>query len=226
MKRWVLLGCALVVALTFSGTALAKSKHGLQLYTTTVDAATAAELAQAGYDIASTRAGFAGVELELVLAPAERAKLAREGVTLRVTRDKKGRSQTQRFALQAASGFNVWRSWDEPGGIRDELYEIAADNPQLVDLKVLGETYEGRQYIALKVTQGARGIRDGKRPAVLYVSTFHAREWISTEVNRRLLHWYIDQWRANDPEVRNLLRTTELWFVLVHNPDGYQYTFD
>ena len=226
MRRWVLLGCALVVALTFSGTALGKSKHGLQLYTTTVDAATATELAQAGYDIASVQAGFSGVELQLVLAPAERAKLAREGVQLRVTRDRQGRSQTQRLALQAANGFNVWRSFDEPGGIRDELYELAADNPQLIDLKVLGETHEGREYIALKVTQGARGIRDGRRPAVLYVSTFHAREWISTEVNRRLLHWYIDQWRANDPEIRNLLRTTELWFVLVHNPDGYQYTFD
>jgi Zinc carboxypeptidase len=226
MKRWVLLGCALVAALTFSGAALANSKHGLQLYTTTVDAATAEQLAQAGYDIAASEAGFAGVELQLVLTPGERAKLAREGVALRVTRDGSGRSQTERFALQAANGFNVWRSWDEPGGIRDELYEIAADNPQLVKLSVLGTSHEGREYVALKVTQGARGIQDGRRPAVLYVSTFHAREWISTEVNRRLLHWYIDQWRANNADVRRLLRETELWFVLVHNPDGYQYTFD
>ncbi|MGH2994902.1 MAG: M14 family metallopeptidase [Gaiellaceae bacterium] len=67
---------------------------------------------------------------------------------------------------------------------------------------------------------------DGRRPAVLYVSTHHAREWISTEVNRRLLRWYIDQWRANNTSIKNLLKTTELWFVLVHNPDGYQYTFD
>ncbi len=226
MKRWVLLGCAFAVMLAFSGTALAASKHGLQLYTTTVDAATAEQLSQAGYDIAAAQAGFAGVELQLVLTRAERAKLAQQGIGLRVTRDTKGRSQTQRFALQAASGFNVWRSWDEAGGIRDELYEIAADNPQLVKLRVFGETYEGREYIALKLTQGARGIQDGKRPAVLYASTFHAREWISTEVNRRLLHWYIDEWRANNPEVRDLLRTTELWFVLVDNPDGYQYSFD
>ena len=112
MKRWVLLGCALVVALTFSGTALAAGKHGLQLYTTTVDATKAQELAQAGYDIASSEAGFAGVELEIVLSPRELAKLRREGLTLQVTRDNQGRSQTQRFALQSANGFNVWRSWD------------------------------------------------------------------------------------------------------------------
>jgi hypothetical protein len=226
MKRWVLLSCALIAALTFSGTALAKSKHGLQLYTATVDAATLDRLAREGYDVASTRAGFAAVEVDLVLAPGERGKLAREGIKLRVKKDKQGRSQTQRAALQSENGFNVYRSFDEPGGIRDEMYAIARRNPQLIKLQVLGESVEGREYIALKVTQGARGQQDGKRPAVLYVSTYHAREWISTEVNRRLLHWYVDQWRAKNKEIRDLLKTTELWFVLVHNPDGYEYTFD
>ena len=61
---------------------------------------------------------------------------------------------------------------------------------------------------------------------MLYSSTQHAREWIANEVNRRLMNWYIDRWRANDPEIKNLLKDTELWFILVANPDGYEYTFD
>ena len=93
-------------------------------------------------------------------------------------------------------------------------------------LEVLGHTGQGREIIAVKLTQGAQEQPDGRRPAVLYSSTQHAREWISTEVNRRLMNHYIDRWRANDREVRKLLQTTELWFVLVANPDGYQYTFD
>ena len=40
------------------------------------------------------------------------------------------------------------------------------------------------------------------------------------------MNYYIDRWRANDREVRKLLQTTELWFMPVANPDGYQYTFD
>ena len=40
------------------------------------------------------------------------------------------------------------------------------------------------------------------------------------------MNHYIERWRANDREVRKLLQTTELWFILVANPDGYQYTFD
>ena len=70
---------------------------------------------------------------------------------------------SEQAAAQAAAGFTVWRSWDEPGGIRDELYRLARDNPQLVKLVVLGRTYQGRELIALKVTQGARGVRDGSR---------------------------------------------------------------
>ena len=54
----------------------------------------------------------------------------------------------------------------------------------------------------------------------------HAREWIAGEVNRRLLEWYIKGWREEKPKVVDILTTTELWFVLVQNPDGYQYTFD
>ena len=45
-------------------------------------------------------------------------------------------------------------------------------------------------------------------------------------MNRRTLHYFIDQYNAGNPEIRDLLRRTELWFVIVANPDGYQYTFD
>ena len=40
------------------------------------------------------------------------------------------------------------------------------------------------------------------------------------------LHHFIDGWRANDKEIKNLLKETELWFVISANPDGYQFTFD
>ena len=133
----------------------------------------------------------------------------------------------QQFAArQAADGFTVWRSYDEPGGIRDQLYAAARNNPQLVKLVKLGTTSQGREILAVKLTQGARWVPDGMRPAVLYSATQHAREWIATEVDRRLMNHYIDRWRAGDREVRRLLQSTELWFIPVANPDGYQYTFD
>ena len=75
----------------------------------------------------------------------------------------------------------------------------------------------------LKVTQNARNVADGTRPAVLYSSNNHAREWIAAEVERRLMRWIIEH--KNDPKIADLLARTELWFMPIQNPDGYDYTF-
>jgi hypothetical protein len=193
----------------------------LNMYTATVDGATLQELVNEGYDVTPTGATVDGTRVGLVLSAGEREALEAKGINLQ------GTGGTSRMAAaQPPPDPVVYRSWDEQGGIEDEIREVAADNRDLVKLVDLGNTYQGRDYLALKVTRDARKLQDGKRPAVLYVATYHAREWISTEVNRRLLHWYIDQYRAGNAQVRSILRSTELWFVLVHNPDGYEYTFD
>jgi zinc carboxypeptidase len=198
----------------------------LDAYTAVVQPADVSAIAQEGIDVSGQRRVANGVELEVVLDQAQADRLRGKGVDLKLTRVKGGMTVREFAAEQSVNGFNVWRSYDEAGGIRDQLYAAARTNPQLVKLKVLGHTGQGREIIAVKLTQGAQGQPDGKRPAVLYSSTQHAREWISTEVNRRLMNHYIERWRANDRQVRKLLQTTELWFVLVANPDGYQYTFD
>ena len=72
---------------------------------------------------------------------------------------------------------------------------------------------------------GAKGVPDGSRPAALYSSLQHAREWIASEIDRRLMYHYVNGWKNNDKQIKNLLKGTELWFVPVMNPDGYQYTF-
>ena len=106
------------------------------------------------------------------------------------------------------------------------MYALARKYPQITKLVKIGTTLNGREILALKVTQGARGQADGSRPAVLFSATQHAREWIATEIDRRLMYHYIEGWRDNDKQIKNLLKSTELWFVPVMNPDGYQYTFD
>src|SRR5688572_2539047 len=198
----------------------------LDVYTAVVQPAQLTMIAEQGIDVSDQRPVANGIELDIVLDHAQADRLRGKGVDLKLTRVKGGKTVREFAAEQAANGFTVWRSYDEPGGIHDQLYAVASDNPQLVKLEVLGHTAQGREIVAVKLTQGARGTPDGTRPAVLYSSTQHAREWISTEVNRRLMNHYIARWRANDRDVRKLLQTTELWFVLVANPDGYQYTFE
>jgi len=225
---------ALLVAIVLAGTwvtgeargGTAKAKDKLELYTVKAAAAQLRDLQKQGLDVTAVRQVADGVEMDIVLTAKERARLLGQGFKVNPKRNKDGKTQTELAAAQAATGYTVWRSWDQAGGIRDELYAIARSNPQLVKLEVLGRTYGGREIIALKVTEGARGQADGTRPAALYVSSQHAREWIGVEVTRRLLHYFIDQSRANNKDIKGLLKDTEQWFVLVANPDGYQYTFD
>ncbi len=218
--------CVGLTSATATAPAAGRDPDRLDAYTVTVAPSQMSAIAQQGFDVSGQRPVKGGVELDLVMNQMQADKLETQGIDVKLTRVKGGKTVRQFAAQQAVGGFTVWRSYDEPGGIRDQLYAAARKNPQLVKLEVLGHTGQGREIIAVKLTQGARGTPDGTRPAVLYSSTQHAREWISTEVNRRLMNHFIDRWRANDRAVRKLLQTTELWFVLVANPDGYQYTFE
>lgn len=235
MRRWLIgsLATAVVTALcaglTLDEAAPAapdRDPNRLDAYTATVAPSELSVITEQGLDVTGHRRVKGGHQVELVMSPAEADLLEAHGVEVKLTRVKGGLTVRQFAAQQAEAGFTVWRSYDEAGGIRDQLYAAARRNPQLVKLEVLGHTGQGREIIAVKLTQGANEVPDGARPAVLYSSTQHAREWISTEINRRLMNHYISRWRANDKPVRRVLRTTELWFILVANPDGYQYTFE
>ncbi|HEX6699119.1 MAG TPA: M14 family zinc carboxypeptidase [Gaiellaceae bacterium] len=225
-RGWVAaLALLAVVLATAASAAPGKGNGHLEMYTATVSRADAAKLAREGYDVVAVRPAGEKAEVDLVLSQREQRLLERRGFEIRVKRDQNGKSQTELAAEQAAGGYVVWRSWDEPGGIRAELHDIAQKNPKIVKLEVLGHTANGREIIALKVTRDAARVADGSRPAAMYAATQHAREWISTEVDRRLLHYFVDNY-GKDAHVTNLVDTRELWFLPVANPDGYQYTFD
>ena len=100
-----------------------------------------------------------GTEVQLVLSKAQRAQLARDGIKTTLTRVKGGKTVKEFAAEQSENGFTVWRSWDEPGGFRDQMYAAARNHRGIAKLVPLGTTYQGRELLALKLTAGARGVR-------------------------------------------------------------------
>jgi hypothetical protein len=226
-KLRLLVVCALVSSLLAVAvpSGAQRSADSLDVYRAVVTAAEFGRLQEKGFDVDAQRAAGGGFEVDLVLTRGQRDQLAAEGIDTELVRVRGGLTIQQFAAEQAANGFQVWRSWDEPGGFRDHLHQIAEENPNITKLVSLGTTIQGRELLALKVTQGAQR-EDGRKPAVLYSANQHAREWISGEINRRLFNWFIDRWKERDPEVRRILRRNELWFVPIANPDGYEYTFD
>ena len=98
---------AFVALLALAGSASAGGRQPLDMYTTVVDAKTAAKIA-ARYDVAERVGAVAGgVRLDLVLTKSEANRLTGEGVKLGLIRNGKGQTVRQQAAAQALAGFQV-----------------------------------------------------------------------------------------------------------------------
>ncbi|MEU3689032.1 M14 family metallopeptidase [Streptomyces narbonensis] len=123
----------------------------------------------------------------------------------------------------AAAGDGVFRPYSGPNGLKQEILDTARANPGITKVVSIGKSLKGQDILALKVSKGAQRAKDGSKPATLYMSNQHAREWITPEMTRRLLHHYLDGY-GKDERITRIVDTTELWFVLSANPDGYDFT--
>lgn len=157
--------------------------------------------------------------VELHLTPRQAGELREQGVA--VTEHSIPDRTERRLA---AAGDGVFRPYSGAGGLKSEILDTARTHPELTKAISIGRTVEGQDILALKISKDAKRHRDGSRPATLYMSNQHAREWITPEMTRRLMHHYLDGY-GKDPRITRLVDTTELWFVLSANPDGYDHTF-
>ncbi|MFF5517288.1 M14 family metallopeptidase [Streptomyces coeruleorubidus] len=156
--------------------------------------------------------------VEVILTDQQAKKLEQQGVDL-TEHDLSHRAKAR--VGNAAEG--VFRPYGGKGGIKEEILEAAQDNPGLTKVVSIGKTVKGQDILALKLTKGAKKTKDGSKPSVLYLSNQHAREWITPEMTRRLMHHYLDNYKK-DRRVKKIVDSTELWFVISANPDGYDHT--
>ncbi|MEW2394917.1 M14 family zinc carboxypeptidase [Streptomyces sp. NPDC046862] len=160
--------------------------------------------------------GTATVEVYLTGKQAE--QLEQKGVDL-----KEHRLTAKARERVAAAGDGVFRPYSGAGNLKEEILRTAQENPSLTKVVSLGKTLRGQDILALKLTRNAKKTKDGAKPSVLYMSNQHAREWITPEMTRRLMHHYLDNYRT-DKRIKKIVDSTELWFVLSANPDGYDFT--
>ena len=80
-----------------------------------------------------------------------------------------------------------------PGQHPEELLQVAADHPRhragRHDRPAASRASRSRPCASARTS---RKLKDRKRPAVVYQAAQHAREWITPEMVRRLLHHYVD----------------------------------
>lgn len=174
---------------------------------------------QDGHELSEQVAGGGRTTVEVYLTDKQAAKLEKQGVDL-TERDLSAKAQAR--VEDAAQG--VFRPYSGSGGLEEEVLKAGQDHPGLTKVESIGKTVGGQNILALKLTSNARKTKDGSKPSVLYMSNQHAREWITPEMTRRLMHYYLDNY-TKDKRVKKIVDSTELWFVLSANPDGYDYTF-
>ncbi|MFG3187120.1 M14 family metallopeptidase [Streptomyces nigra] len=174
---------------------------------------------QDGHELSEQAPEKGKATVEVYLTDEQAGKLRKQGVDLtehQVTARSEARTE------KAADG--VFRPYGGSGGLKEEIVRTGQENPGLTKVVSIGKTVRGQDILALKLTKHAAKSKDGSKPAVLYMSNQHAREWITPEMTRRLMHYYLDNYKK-DKRVRKIVDSTELWFVLSANPDGYDHTF-
>ena len=244
MRRRGLAAVPLMLVSLALGAPAAQADDALRMYKVTVDRESVQSLSELGVDLGHTgyrasdkRAQTIFVDLIDAQARAARADgLALQEVTpgphvteteiakrLAAGPQRSARAKPETGGDSPNPFYDVFRSYSEPGGVKNEMTSLAAAHPDIAKLVVIGKSGQGQDIVALKVTRDARNVTDGSRPAMLFSAVNHAREWIAAEMGRRMPRWWIDH--ADDPQIAELLGRAELWFLPIQNPDGYDYTF-
>lgn len=101
-----------------------------------------------------------------------------------------------------------------------EVQAIAASRPEIARLSSIGQSYEGRQLWAAKVSDHVR--TDEDEPEVLFDGGIHGREHLATEMAVALFRHLVDGY-GRDARVTRAVDATETTIVFNLNPDGSEY---
>uniref|UniRef100_A0A3B5LV54 Carboxypeptidase B n=1 Tax=Xiphophorus couchianus TaxID=32473 RepID=A0A3B5LV54_9TELE len=124
--------------------------------------------------------------------------------------------QADSGASPRAHSYTKYNTWSE---IEAWANTIASSNPSLVSSQVIGNTYEGRSMILLKVGKSSTS----PKPAIFMDCGIHAREWISPA----FCQWFVNEavtTYGSDSAMTTLLNSMDVYVLPVFNIDGYVYT--
>ncbi|MDQ2966386.1 MAG: M14 family metallopeptidase [Chloroflexota bacterium] len=101
-----------------------------------------------------------------------------------------------------------------------EIMAAEAAYPELVDVFSIGQSQQGREIWAAKVSDNVAV--DENEPEILFDSLHHAREHMGVEQNLYLLQVLATDY-TTDPQVRALVDEREIFIVFAVNPDGFEF---
>ncbi len=111
-------------------------------------------------------------------------------------------------------------TYDEVVYHLDKMYQLFPD--LITEKESIGQSIEGRDLWMVKISDNP-GVNEDE-PEVLYTGLHHARE---PESMMQLLFYmyYLLENYDDDPNMQALVDNTEMYFIPVVNPDGYEYNY-
>jgi carboxypeptidase T len=100
------------------------------------------------------------------------------------------------------------------------LNTAVAEHPSLISKRVIGNSFQGREIVAMKISDNVA--TDEDEPEVLFTHHQHAREHLTVEMALYLVAELTDRY-GTDSRITNLVNTREIWIVPDMNPDGGEY---
>jgi hypothetical protein len=102
--------------------------------------------------------------------------------------------------------------------VEANLKRIAAKFPEIMRIFSVGKSGEGRDLWVIKISDSPD--LDEVEPEMKYISSMHGNEITGRELLPTLIEEIGDRFKANDPMIRNLVNSTEIFIMPSMNPDG------
>ncbi len=106
--------------------------------------------------------------------------------------------------------------------LTQEVNNWAEDNPDIVTLSSIGQSYLGRELWMVVLSDWSNETKaNGEAKEIVYIDGgHHGNEYLGTALAWLTAKFYINEWNAGSEEAVTVLQNTELHILIMLNPDG------
>ena len=108
--------------------------------------------------------------------------------------------------------------WHDPAEVDEEIELIHSTVPELVDIEVIGESYQGRNITCIRITNELNTEQKAKTQVNAH---HHAREQITVELSLRFIIYLLNNYGENET-ITEYVDTQEIYVIPTLNPDGLE----
>lgn len=109
------------------------------------------------------------------------------------------------------------QQYKTPDEVKDIIQTYKQKFPNLVTVYNIGKTLEGRDILALRISDDAQ--ENKQEPAILFNALHHAREVMTVEIALDIID-YLTANYGKDATVTNWVNKAQIWIIPMVNPDG------